>query len=208
MPIATQRQLFFFLSFLSIFVHPASAQTDKSISDGDSEQAVMETWHKVYDSIADTFQVRLNPTNSSELNPKGPELSRQKLLSIINPQLKMRHGHVYLWTDHGRPIVIGSVKSELDPDVPLTRRVFYQFHSVSQKAVSTACDDKVFWHCEKPGITWLDGIEETPPSDNRATRLKHMKSIARRFTAEDTAHVYHLMPTPIELRAKGVRPLC
>ena len=190
----------FTVCFLSIVVHQSQALS-QFVVDGNEEatQTAMETWYKVYESIADAFQVQQSPSSGTELNPNGTMLlHRQTILTINNPQHRMRHGRVSVWTDdQGRPIVISSVKSVLNPDSPTTRRVFYEFHSLSQSGVSASRDDKMFWHCEKPGVTWLEGNEELRPSERRTTRLSQMKSFARRFSVEGPVDEFRLMPTPI-----------
>ncbi len=175
-----------------IFVCPGLAQTDDLAND-DNEQAMLETWRTVYDSIIGTFQVRQNHSKSTE----SQELVRQAILSVNNPQFQMRHGRVYLWSDQGRPSVLCSIVSSNDREMPQTRRVTFEFHSLSQHVVSAARDGKVFWRCAEPGLKWIDGIDESLPSNNRTTRLAQMKSISRRFSAEGPANVFRLMPTPI-----------
>ncbi len=197
MPPATQPNLFLSLCLFCLSASPGLAQVDSPESDGDGEQAIVDKWNAIYDSIVDSFQVRQLLPNSPELNPDSSELSRQTILSVNNPLFEMAQGRVYLWTDQGRPIALGSIASAVETEAPETRRIAYEFHSLSQFGVSASRDDRAFWRCEIPGVTWLDAIEEIPPSDNRTVRLSQMKMIARRFTAHGPANEFRLMPTPL-----------
>ncbi len=209
MSIAKTKPTMLVLSVLAfvLYLNPAAAQTDTVAKSDDSEQVSVEAWHEVYDSIADTFVVQQHSSATREFNSQVEILTRKTMSSVSTQVMRMRQGRVYIWTDKGLPIALGSVKSVLNPGEPVTRTVFYEFHSLSQGGVLAARDGNVFWHCEKPGIKWLTGIEESKPSTSPTARLTQMKFIARSLTCtnigESVSHpklvegTSRLLPTPL-----------
>ncbi len=101
----------------------------------------------------------------------------QTLLSFKSP---LRHGKVYLWTDRGRPIVIGAIFSAPVGTMP-ARSLGVRFNSLIAGSVIGSRSDNVFWKCDDSGAKWIDGLTDLVPSNSRATRLIQMKSIVRQF---------------------------
>ena len=180
----------------------ASAQTDQVDAKSDAEQAIVEKWKEIYDELIDSISLtHRSKNNDSTLTTDGSGLKRQTLLSFKGDFLaSARHGKVYLWTDKGRPIIIGAAfsgKVDTPPGAPGARSLGIKFNSLVAGSVIGSRFDNVFWQCDDPGPKWKEELSDVVPSDNRTTRLSHMKSIVRQFTGNRNTSQLRLLPQPI-----------
>src|SRR4029078_3052910 len=66
-----------------------------------------------------------------------------------------QHGTMFLWTEEGRPAVVGSVWSAIDRQKPSLRNITHEFHSlVEDSKIESLVDGKTRWTSGEPGITW------------------------------------------------------
>lgn len=158
----------------------------------DRERQLVEAWYETYDSIVESFEVR-----SDDGRVEDGGLQRETILTVYNPEFSMRHGRIYLWTDEGRPTVIGSIMSGITARSSGIRAINYEFHSLARRPVSVGRAGTVYWKCEKPGVEWSTVSTGKPPAASRAARLTQMRMIARQFTARSRANRFRLMPQPI-----------
>ncbi len=180
--------------FVLVLSSTLQAQNNEKNSNGDEEQALVERWHKVYDEIIDSIQIAQSlPPNEGTNSSEKVELKRETILSISNPAFKGLHGRVYLWTDRGRPVILGSIKSANADEFPGNRRVRYAFNSLSQYPVTAGRNDKIYWNCEVPGVQWQSDLEASVPSSIRTIRLTQMRTIARDVNGEQL----RLLTTPL-----------
>ena len=182
----------------------SSAQSDKgdlADSKSDKEQALIKRWFDVYEEIIDSIKFAHSTTsNDSTQSISSSELKRQTLVTLVSA-VNDRHGNVHLWTDRGRPIIMGVIMSARDT-MPNSRVIALKFNSMTQGSVVGSRNDEVFWKCDEPGVHWKGELSDLVPSNNRATRLTQMKAIVRQFSAEGssanrTNNEYRLMPQPI-----------
>jgi len=172
----------------------SSAQNSQDESKSDAEQALIEKWKVIYDDFIDSIVLSHSSKNSdSTQSADHTELKRQTLLSIESP---LRHGKVYLWTDRGRPIVIGAIFSAPVETMP-ARSLGVRFNSLTAGSVTGSRSDNVFWKCDDPGAKWIDGLTDLVPSNSRATRLIQMKSIVRQFECNYVKMRPDLLPHPL-----------
>ncbi len=138
------------------FCSHAPAQTDQVDTKGDAEQAIVEKWKVIYDELIDSIKLIHNSKNNdSTLSTVSSGLKRQTLLSFKGDFLaSARHGKVYLWTDNGRPIIIGAAFSGKVDTMPRARSLGIKFNSLVAGSVSGSRFDKVFWQCDDPGPKW------------------------------------------------------
>jgi hypothetical protein len=110
-------------------------------------------------------------------------------------------GHLFLWTDHERPAVIGTVFSTQATN-PRERAIIHEFHTLSPDQVfpATPRDSAYQWH-PKTGIN-LSAVAGAPPvGATAAQRSKQIRDIARKFSAEsqgmEKKWELRLLPTPL-----------
>ncbi len=103
-----------------------------------------------------------------------------------------------VWTDHGRPAAMASI-FQWDSDI------CHEFGSLSRSNLLVARNKTaVVWSPKKSGVDFRDVPEAPAPAENPAARLRQMKALAERFTAqlpERSAgaknEVLRLLPTPL-----------
>jgi hypothetical protein len=135
-----------------------------------------EAWQSSYHTIAKSISMRRG---------QAPLLLlKQPLLFYTNPvRSNDQHGAIFLWTENGRPAVIGSIWSAINRQNADSRFVTHEWHSLAIDAdVSAARDERPLWKSGEPGVAWekLDGAPA--PAESRAARLVQMRAIVRRYS--------------------------
>ena len=118
-----------------------------------------------------------------------------------------------IWTDQGRPVAMASIFQNGND-------ICHEFGSLSRSQKIVVRDKtRVVWSPGKAGVEFRDFPDAAPPAEDRAERLRQMKSLAGRFTARlpalnlDNANpeVLRLLPRPVyryELKdAQGTGPI-
>jgi hypothetical protein len=108
----------------------------------------------------------------------------QPLLFYTNPvRTNDQHGAIFLWTESGRPAVIGSIWSAMNRQNLDSRFVTHEWHSlVADSNVSATRDGKRLWTPGESGVVWETLAGAPPPAIQRPARLLQMRSLARRFS--------------------------
>jgi hypothetical protein len=135
-----------------------------------------EAWQASYHTIAKSISMRRGQTQLS--------LLKQPLLFYTNPvRSNDQHGAIFLWTENGRPAVIGSIWSAINRQNADSRFVTHEWHSLAIDAdVSAARDERPLWKSGEPGVAW-EKLEGAPaPAESRAARLVQMRAIVRRYS--------------------------
>jgi hypothetical protein len=133
-------------------------------------------WKKAYSAIADSITMLQGEARLTLLD--------KPLRFYTNPvRTNDQHGSIFLWTEDGRPAVIGSIWSAINRQNPAARFVTHEWHSLSDDAKVTATrGEKTLWTSGEPGVVW-DKLASAPqPAASRAARLVQMRSIARRYS--------------------------
>jgi hypothetical protein len=94
-------------------------------------------------------------------------------------------GDVFLWTDHGRPEVVLSIYEMLDPDL-IDFFEDREFCSLSLGPVVAIGPRHEPWQPKQAGVSSKDVPDAPAPLDTRPLRLRQMKLLAERFTADKT----------------------
>ncbi len=146
----------------------------------DAEKLLREKWQGVYLEIAQSLEMRGGD--------KKLALHDQPLLFYTNPvRTNDQHGTIFLWTDAGRPAVLGSIWSALHRPDPNLRNITHEFHSLSEQPdVQAARGGATAWSASEPGIAWQTLAESPAPASSRAGRLVQMRALARRLNAQIT----------------------
>jgi hypothetical protein len=110
-----------------------------------------------------------------------------------NPLLNVKDGAVYLWTDHGRPQAI--IKLYTFDNELFT----HECQSLSESGITAERDGKIVWNPADPGIKFHEFTDVTKPAESAAVRLRQMKSLAGKFTANYTPIPRDAKPSELRL---------
>lgn len=144
------------------------------------EVAQVRRWHAVYRQRAGEFVVEKRGETTVPLT-----LVPVPLQTWTNPiRGDTQHGTVHLWTEAGRPAVIGSVWSALDQKDRSQRNLCYEFHSLSSAPVSARLADRNWWSPQEAGVEWLPLPAAPQPGSTRAARLRNLRDLAGELQAE------------------------
>lgn len=106
-------------------------------------------------------------------------LHPEPILRWSNPTVGQVFGEVFVWTDNGRPAVIGSWYRWFSPYSSRT----FEVCSLTGGRASGRINEIEFWNTAKSGLTlkWL--AEADAPAKTPATRLVQMRRMAGNFAA-------------------------
>lgn len=114
----------------------------------------------------------------------GPALSRrpESLLQWTNPVLGSICGEVFVWTEKGRPLVLGSFYRWFEP----FRHRANEFTSLASTPLEVEREGVHVWTTPGPGVTFRPIPDAPPPGATATQRLRQMRELARDFTARHT----------------------
>jgi hypothetical protein len=111
-------------------------------------------------------------------------------------------GLVYVWSDRGRPVALGTMFSQRDFADPKRRVVVHEFHTLAPQVLTVQCPTDVLRQWKPRGKLTVSPLADAPPvSDKPAQRLLQLRELAREFTV-----VTHKQDERVELRL-APRPL-
>jgi hypothetical protein len=108
-------------------------------------------------------------------------LNEKSLLNWTNPVRQQERGALYVWTQDGRPLAIGSLFTYEYNSKAYEK---HEFHSLSTKPLHSKYDGKLAWTPKKPGIEWHQFDESPEPAKTHTGRLLQMRQLARPYRAE------------------------
>ena len=125
-------------------------------------------------------------------------LEPRPLLQWSNPVAGSIHGSVFVWTDRGRPEVIGSLYKWSSPN----KHLGVELHALGTGRVSGDRNGRPIW---KPTRTGPDRepIPGAPvPGPTPTARLRQMRALAKSFSATETTRAavgreLRLLPQPL-----------
>ncbi len=133
----------------------------------------------LYAQEAASIQMRIAGTSEHVL-----DLHQEPLLTYNNPvRRNQQHGALFLWTDHGRPALIGSILSGVVVVDSGVRNITHEWHSLSTELAVARRGEKELWTADEPGIAWQSLTGHAPPHASRPLRLTQMRQIVRTLTA-------------------------
>jgi hypothetical protein len=129
------------------------------------------------------------------------ELRREPIYRWTNPtRVGGQVGEVFVWTDRGRPEVVGSIFSHPTGD---GRRVLcHELHSLSLEVLTVDREAAERWVPQAPGVE-LKPIEGAPaPAGTAPQRLAQMRNLSREFNGrslsdQNRAWELRLLPHPL-----------
>jgi hypothetical protein len=126
------------------------------------------------------------------------KLRTEPVLRWTNPVQRGSHGEMFLWLDQGRPAVALTIYEFLNEE-----RVLVEHHELSSLAPGKlVAEGPNKWAPAKAGVEWRPITNAGPPAVEARQRLREMRQLAERFTAEKTTRggettTLRLMPQPI-----------
>jgi hypothetical protein len=135
-----------------------------------------DQWQKSYHTIAESITMRRGEMRLA--------LLEKPLLFYTNPvRTNDQHGAIFLWTEAGRPAVIGSIWSAINRQNPAVRFVTHEWHTLLVDTDVTATRREMpLWTSGEPGVAWQKLAGAPPPAASRAARLMQMRSLVRRHS--------------------------
>jgi hypothetical protein len=109
-------------------------------------------------------------------------LHPEPILKWSNPVVGSIHGNVYVWTDHGRPVAVGSIYQWYSP----FRHKTHEFQSLAPDGFVMERDGVTVWSPAGPGVELKPLLDASPPAGTPAQRLRQMRDLSTRFTARQT----------------------
>lgn len=164
---------FALLSFGSTASWPQQAEVAKAKSGAPEESKESKRLH-------DLFMREISPYEFSISGPKPQKLVMRREPVFRYPNAADWWGEIFVWTDRGRPVVVGSIWGGKRPDA--TRRIFHEFHSLAAKPL-IASGGATGWQPEEEGVTFQLVPDGEEPARDKAGRLTQMGAIASRFSA-------------------------
>jgi hypothetical protein len=111
-------------------------------------------------------------------------LKPEPILKWSNPVVGSIYGHVFIWTENGRPEAIASIYKWYSPR---THRA-NEFHSLAVDGLTGERDGARVWAPSRPGLE-LKTIPGAPvPADSAAARLRQMRTLSQEFTGRLISH--------------------
>jgi hypothetical protein len=116
-------------------------------------------------------------------------LLAQPIQHWTNPVDGEIHGSVFIWTRAGRPEVVASIYRYYSPK----RSFEAEFQSLSEESLIVKKKGKVVWR-PPTGIKFKPIADSTKPANSPAGRIRQMRLLTRRFTAEMTDYENIIRP--------------
>ncbi len=144
-------------------------------------------WMAVYSEEAAKYQMLRHGDDVEEL-----ELVTKPILTFTNPvRERDTHGAAFVWTNDGRPEVLGAIWSVITPEDATKRHLSHELHSLSLVPIESKHDPRTSRHGAVPDwITKEAGIKRQripaakAPAKVATLRLTQMRRLARRFQAK------------------------
>jgi hypothetical protein len=110
-------------------------------------------------------------------------LNTQPLLYFTNEPHRIVGGSVWGWSSGGRPVAICKIE-EYDRGRP-DQTWLYCLASLSEKKIKVNWRDGESWAAKQAGLEIRDLPDGPPPAADERGRLRQMKELSRRFSAND-----------------------
>ena len=110
-------------------------------------------------------------------------LHPEAILQWSNPVAGSIHGAVFIWTDRGRPVVVGSIYRWFSPN----HHMGVELHSLDSGRLSADRSGRAIWSAQRPGVVPKPIAGAPPPASTAAGRLRQMRAMAKEFEASETS---------------------
>jgi hypothetical protein len=125
-------------------------------------------------------------------------LEKEALLQWSNPVAGSIHGSVFVWTDRGTPVAVGSIYKWFSPKT----HTGVELHAISPRRLSADREGRRLWSPSRPGVEFRAIPGAQAPAESPAGRLRQMRAMAKEFaggetTREGVARELRLLTQPI-----------
>lgn len=146
-----------------------AAEPDDSTAAADTKEAARRVLE-----LAQKYEFFADPQSKTKV-----EMDAKPVLVYSNPVRGDVYGNVYVWTQEGRPALIGAFFDHRSED-----RLTSELHALTKGGMVGRRDGETFWSPEGPGITFEPLKVAPAPAANASSRGRQMRELARRFTVE------------------------
>jgi hypothetical protein len=169
-----------------------SASGDEKDKDKPPEK--MSGWQRLFRKQAAEYKFVVEGDGSSDVH-----LVAEPILQWSQPVRGGADGAVFVWTEEGQPIAIGTFF--IWPTDDGKQGVTHELHSLSQLPLVAAWHNRR-WTPPKDSIVWNPVPDAPKPGTSAEQRLRQMRDLARQFSAEshdkdDRKWDLRLLPRPI-----------
>jgi hypothetical protein len=151
-------------------------------------------WQKLFHEQAREYSFRFDHQRAPPV-----VLISEPILQWNQPVRGGADGAVYLWTQAGRPVAIGTFV--IWPMSNGKQGITHELHSLSQDAFKATWRNRD-WMPPKDSVAWISLESAQPPAGTAEMRLRQMRELAKLFKAEshdrnDRRWELRLLPRPI-----------
>lgn len=150
-----------------------SAPADENTAPSEEKARVQESAERVLE-LARKYAFYSDSEKRNRL-----ELQSQSLLAYSNPVEGEVYGNVYVWTDRGRPEVLGAIF-----DFRSANRIDSEFHLLSSPAIVGYREGKLFLDPRESGVEFRPVPGAPAPAASTGGRLRQMREMVRDFSVE------------------------
>jgi hypothetical protein len=151
-------------------LNPAETPDDKA-----SEK--LSGWQKLFRKQSAEYIITTDSADSASL-----QLVKDPILNWSQPVRGGAEGAVFVWTQDGRPLAIGTMFI-YPMDDGKNQGVVHELHSLSTTPLVGKWHERV-WTPPKDSVTWTTLSDVAPPGESPEQRLRQMRDLARSFNAE------------------------
>lgn len=183
---------------LAVFIASPGVAQDRSAADGVAEDNTLNKeqrtrWLGIYRDEAAAYEMfRSDSREGSASQAELLQLQPAPILTFTNPvRVRDTHGAAFVWTNDGRPEVIGAIWSVISPVDSNQRRLSHEFHSLSLVGIDTKHEPRVSrrgavpdWTTTEAGVTPAEIPNAPVPAQTERMRLTQMRQFARGFEAK------------------------
>ncbi len=163
--------------------------------------------------IAEALKLTLQAAEQYDFTLDGDgrtklKLQSEPILRWSNPVAGSIYGNVFVWTHQGRPEAVASIFKWFSPFTHMS----HEFHSLSVGNITAQRRGRQIWRPKKSGVEFAAVPDASKPTNTASRRLRHMRTLARQFTArktdrEDVSRDLRLLTQPVyryKSRERGV----
>jgi hypothetical protein len=135
--------------------------------------AVARAEHARFRQSIEAYRAVVAPSN------RPLALGAEPLLNWGNPVRLQERGSVFVWTQAGRPYMLGSVFTYVLEDAKKYDK--HEFVSLAAEPLRMTLGDQVVWAPAGNAVTWRGAPKLPSPAPSEPQRLTQMRGLARTF---------------------------
>ena len=158
---------------------------------------------RMHQKEAEAYRLYQDPGRNQTLELQADPIFKWQNLTNQGGQL----GAIYVWSQRGRPEVIGTIFSQPEAG---QRNVIHEFHTLALNQLTVDCPEECARRWKPKGVFSLQPLIAAPPvaetALRRNTQMRNLSKEFRAFTQKDAERVeLRLAPQPV-IRYQPNRP--